>query len=178
MRRYDYIIAIDPDAKASGVANLDVEGKKVIRCEVMKFPELINYVTREYSYASTMGASLIVIVEASWLKESASGNSYNWHIEESDSKRLAAAKGAGVARNQETGRKIVEMLKYYGCDVIEIYPLRKCWQGPDGKITQGEIEQFIPGFPKRSNQEVRDAALLAWNYAELPIRVKVQSKLK
>jgi hypothetical protein len=178
MRRYDYIIGIDPDAKASGVANLDVEGKKVIRCEVMKFPELINYVTREYSYASTMGASLIVIVEASWLKESASGNSHNWHIKEEDSKRVAAAKGAGVARNQETGRKIVEMLKYYGCDVVETYPLRKCWQGPDGKITQGEIEQFIPDFPKKSNQEVRDAALLAWNYAELPIRVKVQSKLK
>jgi hypothetical protein len=100
------------------------------------------------------------------------------HIKERDSKRVAAAKGAGVARNQETGRKIVEMLKYHGVEVVEIYPLRKCWNGPDGKITQGEIEQFIPEFPKKSNQETRDSALLAWNYAELPIRIKVQPKLK
>lgn len=178
MKKYKYIIGIDPDAKASGVANLDVEERKIIRCESMRFPELINYLTREHSFRSVLETPLIVVIEASWLKESASGNSYNWHIKEKDSKRVAAAKGAGVARNQETGRKIVEMLKYHGVEVVEIYPLRKCWSGPDGKITQGEIEQFIPEFPKKSNQETRDSALLAWNYAELPIRIKVQPKLK
>lgn len=176
MKKYKYIIGIDPDAKASGVANLDAEERKIIRCESMRFPELINYLTREHSFRSVLETPLIVVIEASWLKESASGNSYNWHIKERDSKRVAAAKGAGVARNQETGRKIVEMLKYHGVEVVEIYPLRKCWNGPDRKITQVEIEQFIPGFPKRSNSEMRDAALLCWTWAGFPIRVQYPNK--
>ena len=47
-------------------------------------------------------------------------------------------------------------------------------QGKDRKISQEEIEQFIPDFPKRSNQEGRDAALLAWDYAGFPIRLSLK----
>ena len=50
------------------------------------------------------------------------------------------------------------MLRYNNREV----PLKKVWKGTGGKITQAEILRIIPGFPKRSNQEVRDAALIAW----------------
>ena len=44
------------------------------------------------------------------------------------------------------------------------------WQGKDGKITQQEIASFT-GITGRNNQEERDAALLAWVYAGLPIKI-------
>jgi hypothetical protein len=45
------------------------------------------------------------------------------------------------------------------------------WHGRDGKITQEEIAAFT-GIDGRHNQEERDAALLAWIYAGLPIKAK------
>lgn len=110
---------------------------------------------------------VVVVIEAGWM------NSSNWHLGRYDSKSVAAAKGNSVGRNHETARKIAEMARvYYGLEVVEIRPLKKCWSGKDGKITQEEISQFIPDFPKRSNQEERDAMLIAWNYAGFPIRIK------
>lgn len=41
----------------------------------------------------------------------------------------------------------------------------------DGKITHEELAYFT-GIMGRTNTEMRDAALLAWNHAGLPIRVK------
>lgn len=179
MKKADYIIAIDPDAAESGVALIDVECKKLVRCECMKFTELIEYVKREYQ--SVPKGMIEVYVEASWLN-----NTANYHKGYYDkfgkyhknSSRVNQNISNKTGRNQETGRKIVEMLRYYGVEVQEVQPLRKGWSGPKGKITQGEIEQFITGFPKRSNQEMRDAALIGWDKAELPMRIKVQSKLK
>lgn len=43
--------------------------------------------------------------------------------------------------------------------------------GKDGKITHEELASFT-GVKERTNQEGRDAALLAWTYAGLPIRMK------
>jgi hypothetical protein len=39
----------------------------------------------------------------------------------------------------------------------------------DGKITQDELKQ-ITGITVKTNQDGRDAALLAWVFAELPIQ--------
>lgn len=50
--------------------------------------------------------------------------------------------------------------------------LRKGWKGKDGKITHDELASFT-GLMGRTNQDVRDAALLAWAFAGLPIRVKL-----
>lgn len=72
------------------------------------------------------------------------------------------------------GRKIVEMAKHYGLTVDEVKPLRKCWRGREGKITHEELAQFIPGLPKRTTQDIRDAALLAWTYAGFPIKMNVR----
>jgi len=64
------------------------------------------------------------------------------------------------------------MCKHYGIEVIEHFPLRKIWKGKDGKITQEELASFT-GLKGRTNQDARDAALLAWSFANLPIRLKL-----
>ena len=127
----------------------------------MEFPQLIEFLRDMHNDFERP----LVIIEAGWLNES------NWHLKPTDSKALVAKKGNAVGRNHETGRKIVEMCKYYGIHVEEVKPLVKCWRGPDRKITHEEIAYFIPDFPTKSNQETRDAALLAWNHAGLPMRV-------
>lgn len=166
MSKYDYIIAIDPDVDKSGLAILETP-QYSLTVLTLEFPKLLDALKGYKQVADKFNKTIIVVVEAGWLNQS------NWHLKKGDNMRLASAKGNSTGRNHEVGRKIVEMCKHYGLEVIEQRPLRKCWKGKDGKITQQEIEQFIPDFPKRSNQEERDAALLAWHYAGLPIRVKV-----
>lgn len=178
--KYDYIIAIDPDDNKSGVATLRT-ADKYITCQCLQFPKLLEHL-RFCEVMTTKGNnSLLVVVEAGWLKSSI------WHGEHASmvkrfglKRAIASAMDTArrVGTNQGVGKKIVEMSRYYGIETKEALPLIKCWQGPDHKISQREIEQFIPGFPKRSNQEVRDAALLAWTWANFPIRVKVNKSIK
>ncbi len=165
--KYNYIIGIDPDCEKSGVATLRTDDKH-IECDTRSFPMLVEYLF----FLKKMGDSVIILVEASWL------TTHNWHTTKYDSKASAAAKGNAVGRNQETGRKIVEIAKHFELEVKEVLPLRKCWKGPDGKISYEEISQFIHGLPKRTNQETRDAALLAWNFAGFPIKMRVKSGIK
>lgn len=162
MRKPEYIIGIDPDCDKSGFAWLEVKSR-AIRLYSLTFPELID----KLLHGRGAIPNTIVVVEAGWLSES------HWHLTRWDNARLAAAKGNAVGRNHETGRKIVEMCRHRGIPVYEQKPLRKCWKGKDGKISHQEISQFIPNFPNRSNQETRDAALIAWNWAGFPIRMKI-----
>ena len=145
------IIGIDPDCKKSGLCVIDKDEKKVIKAEALPFPELIATIGL-YKEADEIKC---VYVEAGWL------NRGNYHGRKGDSRAISAAKGEAVGRNAETGRKIIEMLRYNNIPVFEVKPLKKVWKGTGGKISQSEIVKMIPGFPKRSNQEVRDAALIA-----------------
>lgn len=161
--KYKTVVGIDPDVDKSGVATLDTKTGQMIATD-LPFPFLVDFL-RDLG-DDNEDESIVIVVEASWLI------SYNWHTKNGDNRRVSAAKGNSTGRNHETGRKIVEMCKHYDLDVIEQRPLKKCWKGKDGKITHEELSYFIPGLPKSTNQEVRDAALLAWNYAGLPMKVK------
>jgi hypothetical protein len=101
--------------------------------------------------------------------------SVNWHYSQKDSKAKVAAKGRSVGMCHATARHLKKYCERQQSisSVVMMKPLRKCWKGPDGKITHEEITQFTKGLPGRTNQEVRDAALLAWTYANLPIRLKL-----
>jgi hypothetical protein len=105
---------------------------------------------------------LKVYVEAGWL------NQPNWHLGFRDSKQMVAAKGKSLGRNIQRGMDIIELLQYKGIDVDAVQPLRKIWKGKDRKITQEELARIVGDIP-RTNQEGRDAALLAWVHAGLPI---------
>ena len=160
----DYIIGIDPDTDKSGIAQVRVAGREVELFSA-SFPELLDYLQRMRQKELTEGVKVMVVVEASWRI------STNWHTKRGESVRVSASKGIDQGRCAEVGRKIVECARYYGLDVKEQLPLKKIWKGPDGKITDEEIKAFIP-IKGRTNQETRDAALLAWNEAGFPIRIK------
>ena len=163
--RPEIVIGIDPDVNKSGVAYLDTTTKSV---EVISnsFPQLIDYLQRIAKNFNISGR-VVVVVEASWLI------STNWHTKREDSVRKAARKGKDAGRCHEVGRKIVECARYYGLEVVEKLPLKKIWKGKDGKITDEEIKAFIR-IEGRTNQEERDAALLAWEHAGLPIRIPIK----
>lgn len=157
--RKTLIIAIDPDADKSGVAMLDRD-TRTIHGSTMTFTELLQTLAMTPKDAK-------VLIEAGYLNQS------NWHITHATSPRKAAAMGQAVGRNHETARKLVDVCRFYSLDVEEVRPLRKIWRGRDGKITHDEITQFMQ-LPNRTNQEVRDAALIAWNYAGLPMKLKLK----
>lgn len=155
----DIIIGIDPDVNKSGVGVVSRDGR-IEACVSLSFPELLEYLKMAATHTS-----VVVVVEASWKI------STNWHTGRGDSIRTAARKGKDAGRCHEVGRKIVECAQYYGLEVVERLPLKKIWKGKDGKITDEEIKAFMP-IQGRTNQEERDAALLAWDYAGLPIWIR------
>lgn len=163
----ELIIAIDPDNIESGVGMVYIETTQAMAAK-MSFPKLIEYL-RETIRTKPRGYFKVVI-EGGWLNES------NWHLKKScsyvrDKEARAAKIGRSTGMNHQTGILIQEYCDYLGIDNAVVYPLKKCWKGKDGKITQDEMKQFIPNIP-RMNQDERDALLLAWVYADLPIKMK------
>lgn len=158
----DIIIGIDPDVNKSGVGVISKGGEATTMS--LSFPELLEFLVSTRQQQIVQQTSVVVVVEASWKI------STNWHTGRGDSIRTAARKGKDAGRCHEVGRKIVECARYYGLEVVERLPLKKIWKGKDGKITHEEIKAFMP-IQGRTNQEERDAALLAWDYAGLPIRL-------
>jgi hypothetical protein len=173
-RKPDIIIAVDPDVEKSGVAFLEVATRK-LEVSSLAFPQLLDYlqfVKTEADNEQLIGGfnpppkkHIVVVVEAGWL------NTAHWHVKNTDNRRVTAAKGNAAGRNHETGRKIVEMAQHYGFETVEQPPLKKIWKGKDGKITHKELSAFT-GLSGKTNQETRDAALIAWVYAGLPIKRK------
>lgn len=161
------VIGIDPDSEKSGVGAINVPARQVIYMDSLPFPELVDYVVKTYSGQKVAGVNVSVMVEAGWLRKS------NWHLHRNDTPALAAMKGNSTGRNHETGRKIVEMLRYKGIEVETVLPLRKCWKGKDGKITSEELSYIIGKKLPRCNQDVRDAVLLGWIYAGIPVKIHV-----
>ena len=162
-RKIDIIIAIDPDVEKNGVAYLNCENKN-LEISTLSFPELLDYLRYVQRCAETTQQHLVGVVEAGYM------NKGNWHLNPKDTKAAAAAKGNHAGRNHETARKIVEMCKHWQMEVKEVKPLEKCWKGKDRKITHEELARFT-GVMGRTNQEGRDAALLAWVYAGFSIRL-------
>ena len=159
-----YVIGIDPDIEKSGFAVLDVAKKSFERIESRSFSDLIfalNNIGRN-NLKGGVPTGIVVVIEDS-------DDTTNWHLPDKASPRAAAAIGHKVGLCHATQRHIKEWAERLRFEVELIRPLKKTWLGRDGKITQEEMMQFVPGLPKQTNQEGRDAALLAWCYAELPI---------
>ncbi len=157
--RTKYVIAIDPDVEKSGVVLLRREDKS-IQVMSLTFWEIITHIVMW----DHDGKDFFVVVEGGWL------NHGNWHLPRNASPAKAAAMGRNVGMNHQTGILLTQVLE--GCRIPYevVKPLRKCWRGKDGKITAKELAYFT-GYTKRTNQDERDAILLAWNAAGFPIRV-------
>lgn len=157
MSEYKIIIGIDPDVDKSGVAVYQEE-LDTIKISSITFAQIVSVFAciADYSNAS----DYLVVVEASWLNKS------NWHLSSSDTKRSACAKGVSVGRNMQVGKCLVEVARELGLNVVEQKPLLKRWRGKDGKITHEELCNLIQIHKSRTNQEERDACLLALAHAK------------
>lgn len=162
-----FYIGIDPDVEKNGVAWLDVETRKMVIKE-LPFPQTVEYCVGQYR-ATKPGDGFKVIIEAGWM------NRGNWHLRRWDGRNGAAAKGVDQGRNEQTSRLIGEMLAYYNVPYEFKRPLIKCWAGKDRKITKEELESITGQKLGRTNQEGRDAALLAWDKAGLPMRISTDA---
>lgn len=159
--KYDYIIAIDPDTEKSGVATLN-PATRTLETQSLTFPFLNDYLITIKCASEEKQLSVLIIVEAGWLHSKSDFR---------DVKGKAATRIAkNVGANHETGRKIIEMCKHFGLDVREQIPLKKHWKGKEGKITHCELAAFTR-IEGRTNQEERDAALIAWEYAGLSFKI-------
>lgn len=155
------VIGIDPDCEASGVGYIHLG---VATCEVLPFPELID------KLLSYKGEDVKIFIEGGWLI------SNNWHLKNTHNRHQASAIGNSVGRNHETGRKICEMLDHHNMQYFVRKPLVKGWKGTDQKITHKELVEVLDQadivlLDKRTNQEERDALLLACVLADFEYRI-------
>jgi len=160
----DIIIGIDPDCDRSGVAYLETGTKTLIPFNIT-FIQLIDYLRKVKRDSIAQNESVVVIVEAGWLNTIS-----NYH---NVTGRGCCRVAKNVGANHQVGKIIVEMARYYGFEVVEQKPFKKTWKGANGKITHDELAYFTNLEKKRTNQEERDAALIAWGYADFPIKLKV-----
>lgn len=167
MTKKDIIIAIDPDIDKSGLAVLAPKERQ-IELHGLTLPQMVDFFRECKKIYDEENLSYVVVVEASYLIQA------NWHLEWNDSRNKAAAKGRLVGRNHEIGRQIVEFCKHMKMPYEEKLPLKKCWAGKDGKITIDELNLLLEGtcfhpIATQTNQEKRDAALLALDRSGLPL---------
>lgn len=154
------IIAIDPDTEKSGVCDVN-RLKRSICVQSLPFSALMKH----FFYCA--GEDVRVIVEAGWKNEKSNFHYFGKSI------GIASKVGKSVGRNNQTARHIAEIARdYFRFEVLEIAPLRKCWKGTDGKITQEELNSLIEksGYScnkARMNQDERDATLIALYYSNL-----------
>ena len=158
-----YTIGIDPDVGKNGVAVVEKETKK-LECSALTFAQTLDYLQWVCSRSSEVGAEVKVYIEAGWL------NRTNWHLQRTDNRGQVVAKGVSQGRNEQVSRLLGEMCEAYGMQWQFVKPFRKVWSGRDRKITHDELSQFT-GITGRTNQEMRDAALIAWVAAGLPVKV-------
>lgn len=164
----DTVIGIDPDVDKNGVALLDCNSK-ALSIVTLTFPDLLDYLLYQKRQAEVTGKNVIVAIEAGWM------NQGNWHLKYRDNRNVAVAKGVHQGRNEQVSRIIGQMCERYQMHYEFIKPLRKYWKGENGKITHEELAYFT-GIKGRTNQEGRDAALIAWVYAGYPVSVAPPKK--
>ena len=167
------VIGIDPDVDGSGVGVINKETKTVTKAQ-LALPELVEYLRRQHM----MSSSLMVYVEAGWM------NGGNHHLQ-NKGQWHASKIGEQVGRNHQVSKLIGEFCEYHGIPFSFVRPLTKHWQGKDGKITHEELMSLIEGSGLkmekcRTNQEIRDAILLAMNHSNIALRMapKKIGKLK
>lgn len=168
--RIGTVIGIDPDIDKNGIAVIN-RGNRSLEVRCLTFPETLEWVKAKYEeskekYGDNIHNVFMVWVEAGWM------NKGNWHVTESRNGKhspsaWAAAVGKSDGECSAVSKKLIECFEYYGIPVSPIKPLRKCWKGPDRKITHEEllnelrIYKVQHNLGKKSNQESRDAALIS-----------------
>lgn len=170
------LVGIDPDTKASGWAVIDLSNRTV-HLETLPFMDILallterrrevddHYLDESYSYR--------FVVEDIWTV------AHNWHVSPRDNRLTISKKGYHIGRCSMVGQLIYEAIGAYFFPRIAQPPLRKVWRGADGKISHSELLELCekldlklpPSKQKQTNQEERDALLLAIHHIATPIKL-------
>lgn len=170
------LIGIDPDTKASGWAVIDLS-ERTVHLETLPFMDILalltewrrevddHYLDESYSYR--------FVVEDIWTV------AHNWHVSARDNRQTISKKGYHIGRCSMVGQLIYEAIGAHFFPRIAQPPLRKVWRGADGKITHPELLELCekhdlilpPSKLKQTNQEERDALLLALHHIATPIKL-------
>lgn len=158
----EIVIGIDPDIYGSGVAQLNTATRSV-KLYNMDFNTICAYLRRIKEDYGSMAQIHI---------EDSSNTTRNWHLSTRyGSTARASRMGYDVGRNHQLCFDIYDYACSLGLDISRQMPFKKCWKGKDGKITHEEICSFMSITDRTTNQEKRDAALIAWLCAGLPITI-------
>lgn len=136
-----FYMGIDPDSNKSGVVVWERPEKKFTYMGLLGFFEL-------YDYLMMFSDDLHIRIEAGWLIPK-----INWHKPGSN-QFISAKIGSFVGANHETGKKIAEMCDYLDIPYTLVKPSNK-------KLSAKEFNKMV-GQSLRTNQEVRDAAMLVY----------------
>jgi len=169
-------IGIDPDVDKNGVCIYNSD-KRTVKGSAMRLPALMQMFL-DFPQRYFDEDRIIVVIEASWYNKKSS-----WHVNTNDFEPVIAKKGFNVGQCIQRGKDICELALYAAArdpkgrvSVQQRMPLRKCWHGKDGKITQEELSTICKNANvclnnKITNQEIRDAMLLALVEANIPLIV-------
>ena len=151
------MIGIDPDSDKCGVAIYRPE-PNTMQLINMTPVELMEWLNKFHSEEGIRK----VYIEASHKTTS------NWHTCSHDKPSVAAKKGYDVGLCHEVGILLVDHCRHYNIPFEEVLPLAKIWGGKDRKCRHEDLLRALsprhialccPNMT-RSNQELRDAALL------------------
>lgn len=163
-RKAEVVIGIDPDCDKSGFAVLD-KTAGTLTLGRYDFVGLIEELGRRMEMYSGH-RDWVIVVEAGYLTGTANDHYFGDNI------RVAAKVAQKVGRNHETARKIVEVCRMLKFPVEERKPLRKIWGKSHNEKISSEEFNALTGYTKRTSQDVRDAALLAWVSAGYSTNIK------
>lgn len=140
------IIGIDPDCKLSGYAEWDMKQQRLTSVAKYSFFEIFDVLEAQRAEIA------LVRIEAGWLNKKS-----NFHGRPGQSKAAGERIAKNVGSNHETGRKLVEMCHYLDIQVEEVKPLGT-------KSVDAKLFKKMTGIAIRTNQDMRDAAMLVFNY--------------
>ncbi len=164
MKKYDVVIGIDPDSDKNGVAFIEVATRK-LEVSSLNFWQLYSYLYFLKEKSVKLNKTVLIVVEHS------NFTAHNWHIKGGNNKAVASRMGYDVGRCHRTGELIEQMCEQLALEYRPQAPLTKVWKGSDRKVTHEEIVSLTGLISKRTNQEERDAILLAWVNAGFAIRL-------
>ena len=157
----DFIIGIDPDSDESGYAVLDRRKRSIELCTFS-----ITDLVMRLMLLTKNKTPVLIVIEDVWT------NSANWHITKGQTPAAIAKTGYNLGMCARTGRAIYEFACALGFPTYVQRPLAKHWKHSTGKISHAELVDHLeklrvttepPRF-RQSNQEERDAALLALHH--------------
>lgn len=142
----EYVIGIDPDAKAHGVATY--RDGRLIELNNMTLMELMNYLISIQESHAPLEISIKIHME------DVKANKAVWHGR-SQSKAVYGMTSQNVAKCKQAQIEVERMIEYcFGLDILTLHKVSSKWKNRIGK---GEF-MIVTGWNGRSNEDTRSAA--------------------